>query len=322
MEGSNSGARQVPIVCPGHSRPLANVHFSEETPDGVFLASGCLDKLPMLRNGTNGDWVGTFEGHKGAVWSAKIDKEATLVATGSADFSAKLWDAITGEEKHNFNHSHIVKSVDFSSGRTYLATGGQEGKLRVFDLRIPEEALHTLQHPLEPKKVAITQVAYTQDSNLIVTGASDGVVRLWDTRSGATAGEAVVGGGAVMDLELSQGGQTLTVAAGTQVHFLTAGSLEIQKSFQMPIHFREEGGASLHPSGSKFIAGGSDLWVRVFDAETGAELECHKGHHGPVRCLRYAPDGAAYATGSEDGTIRLWQTDAAAAAAAAGEQAY
>ena len=80
-------------------------------------------------------------------------------------------------------------------------------------------------------------------------------------------------------------------------------------SYPMPIHFREEGGASLHLSGKKFIAGGSDLWVRVFDFDTGEELECHKGHHGPIRCLRYACNGLTYATGSEDGTIRLWDTD-------------
>lgn len=46
----------------------------------------------------------------------------------------------------------------------------------------------------------------------------------------------------------------------------------------MPINFRNEGGASLHPGGDRFIAGGSDLWVRVFDFETGTQMECLKVH--------------------------------------------
>jgi len=67
--------------------------------------------------------------------------------------------------------------------------------------------------------------------------------------------------------------------------------------------------ASLSPNGKRIVAGGSDLWLHVFDVSSQSsveEISVHKGHHGPVFCVRWDPQGQRFASGSEDGTIRIW----------------
>lgn len=59
----------------------------------------------------------------------------------------------------------------------------------------------------------------------------------------------------------------------------------------------------LHPTeADKFVAGSiDDEWVRIYDYNTAEVLELNKGHHGPVHCVSYTPDGEVAASGSEDG---------------------
>lgn len=274
----------------------------------------------MLRDATTGNWIGSFAGHKGAVWSCHLDPTGSLAATASGDFSAKIWDAITGRALAELPHKHICKTCDFSPDSLQLATGGHEGLVRVYKLKDVldhrEEEGHKAANPwltLSHDGVVISKVSWWTNDILIAAGA-DGTIRFWKIAENETEPMHVLQVDAeVRDMEIrtlaGTGKDILTVAAGSQVSFFDLHDKQLIHAYPMPIHFREEGGASLHPDGHKFVAGGSDLWVRVFCFETGQELECHKGHHGPIRCLRYAPDGKTYATGSEDGTIRLWKTD-------------
>lgn len=92
------------------------------------------DGKPMLRQGETGDWIGTFQGHKGAVWGVDLDSKALRAATGSADFEAKIWNAISGTEISSLSHKHIVKCVSFSQDDSKLVTGSYEKLARIFDL--------------------------------------------------------------------------------------------------------------------------------------------------------------------------------------------
>jgi len=78
---------------------------------------------PVFHKDSTGDWVGTFEGHKGTVWGVNLNGDDSMAATGAADFSAKIWNATSGEETATLKNKHIVKSVNFSSDIGRLATG-------------------------------------------------------------------------------------------------------------------------------------------------------------------------------------------------------
>ncbi|CAH9089422.1 unnamed protein product [Cuscuta epithymum] len=292
----------VPLVCHGHSRPVVDLFYSPVTPDGIFLISASKDSKPMLRNGETGDWIGTFEGHKGAVWSCCLDRNALRAASGSADFSAKIWDALTGDELHSFEHKHIVRTCDFSEDTNFLLTGGVEKILRIYDLNRPDAP---------PREVAkcpgsVRTVSWLHSDQTILSSCSDmGGVRLWDVRTGGIA-RTLETKSPVTSAEVSQDGRYITTADGSSVKFWDANHFGLVKSYNMPCTIES---ATLEPKyGFKFVAGGEDMWVRVFDFNTGEELACNKGHHGPVHCVRFAPTGESYSSGSEDGTIRIWQT--------------
>jgi len=297
-----SPLRQSSLNCAGHTRPVVFLAFSEVNPEGLYYSvSACKDGKPMLRQGDTGDWIGTFEGHKGAVWGVDITKDASKVATGAADFSAKVWNALTGEEELTLQHKHIVKSVNFSEDSAAIVTGSNDKVLRIFDLEQHMEPVVKF----EGHTSGIKQVIYTEDNRLLISASDDKTVRVWDT---ATGGEIKrvdfpeqVGG-----IELSRTGDILTVATGSKVVFMHSTELTVQKEVSIPCPVYS---ASLCINKDVFVCGGENCKLYKYDFSSGIETEAYKGHFGPVHCVRFSPDGELYASGSEDGTLRLWQSE-------------
>jgi serine-threonine kinase receptor-associated protein len=210
-----------------------------------------------------------------------------------------MWDALSGDEVKTFAHNRIVKSARFSKDDFKIVTGGQDKILRIWDLNHADDEPTKLEGHTESIKVAV----WAGNDNFILSGGSDGGVRVWDVRTRKQVSMNNTKG-PVTSLEVCLDGRHVICTSGKNVTFLDAEKFEEVKTVTVGVDVNS---ASLSPDGQLFVAGCVDFSARVFDFKTNNELEMLRGHHGPVHAIRFAPDGATFASGSEDGTLRLWQ---------------
>ncbi|KAF8162978.1 serine/threonine kinase receptor associated protein [Crassisporium funariophilum] len=289
--------KSTPLVAPGHTRPITHLSFSPTQDDGSFLlVSSCKDGNPMLREWT-GDWIGTFLGHKGAVWSTKLSLDGSRAASGSADFTAKVWDTYSGTCLHSFPHNHIVRSVALSPTSTHLLTGGQEKKVRIFDLSRPDvEPDFLCDSGLLSHDGTIKSVVWVGE-HTGVTAGEDGRIKWWDLRTRKLT-TSIAFPGPITSMELSLPTQRLVVTSGKTVAFIPALPNSGHGTHSLTLAYAPSS-ASIHPiQQDRFVTGSmSDEWVRVHGID-GEERDVLKGHHGPVHCVEFSPDGEMYASGS------------------------
>ena len=104
-------------------------------------------------------------------------------------------------------------------------------------------------------------------------------------------------------MELSPQTGRLVVTSGNTVAFIPALPRNNVPSHTLTLPYTPSS-ASIHPIlQDRFVTGSlTDEWVRVHGID-GEEREVLKGHHGPVHCVEFSPDGEMYGSGSEDGAL-------------------
>ena len=89
----------------------------------------------------------------GAVASAAVSPDGKLVATGSWDHSAKIWDAATGHaiRKLDGGHTGYINSVEFSPDGRELLTASDDGTARLWDVATGKPTRRRVPRPHGPR---------------------------------------------------------------------------------------------------------------------------------------------------------------------------
>ena len=78
----------------------------------------------------------------------------------------------------------------------------------------------------------------------------------------------------------------------------------------MPARARGEvASVSFDQTGRRIVSGSDDKTVRVWDAESGVELACLRGHDGEVASVSFDQTGRRLVSGSWDKTVRVWDAE-------------
>jgi len=64
---------------------------------------------------------------------------------------------------------------------------------------------------------------------------------------------------------------------------------------------------ALSADGRRAVSGSLDNTVRLWDVDTGQELQRFTGHTNVVSGVAFSPDGKLIVSGSADATVRLWR---------------
>jgi translation initiation factor 3 subunit I len=70
----------------GHERAITQIKYNRE---GDLLFSSAKDSKPNVWFSTNGERLGTYNGHQGAVWCIDVDWTCKKLMSGSGDMTLK-----------------------------------------------------------------------------------------------------------------------------------------------------------------------------------------------------------------------------------------
>ncbi|KAH9903008.1 ribosome biogenesis protein Sqt1 [Cubamyces lactineus] len=268
-----------------------------------------------------------FPNHNGSVFAVSTHPTAPIAVSGGEDDLGYIWDFMSGEEFVKLTgHTDSVTSTAFSNDGELVATGGMDGKVRVWR-RVGKEDYRTWEFLTEltgPDEVM--WLKWHPKGNVLLAGSNDTTVWLWQLPSGNTMQVFAGHMGPVTCGDFTPDGKRIVTAdaEGTLIYWDPRSPTPVFKLTPSDARFALDGITSLavNPASTLAVVGGASGGVRVVSLSKGDVVGALAGHKegesveavefvelattGPLSGGAAAASGGVVVTGATDGKACIW----------------
>jgi len=287
----------------GHTGSVNTISFRS---DSRSFISGSDDKTIKLWQISNTRAIHTFKGHKAKVTSVMFMPDGEHFISTSTDKTLKIWNISSGTELNSIKIGRITSTLLLPDPNLILF-GKLDGTLSLWNVSEAKEMCQFKKH-----KAAIYSIAFSHANNMVISASKDKTIKLWSLANCREIATLKQHSKPINSVKLSPDNKY--IVSGSDDKTLKVWDIYSRKAIKSFTHNTIVKSIAFSPTGKNVISAGGnylkgqkDFSIKLWDIESGTQVQTFEAHTKDVNSVIFSPDGNYILSASSDKSLKLWR---------------
>ncbi len=260
------------------------------------------DEKIRIWDAKTGNLIQILAKHEKNVESFAISPDGSLASFLNKDNTMTLWDLNSEKTLATYPcHKKIRKAVQFAKNGEFLYFAGWNGNIEVLNIHAIKNF-----HILNAHSNSINRIDISPNGEFLLSGGSDKFLKVWDWKN-RNETHKVQNRNFVLDVLFLEDGSQF--AAIDKNGIMLIWDMESKKLITEALEYQISSD-SLHLSNNKtLVTPYSNHFLSFHKPMEQFEIQTETGHSGKIQSIRFSPDESIVASGSLDGTVKIWDAN-------------
>jgi transducin (beta)-like 1 len=300
-------------------------HYSRNpTPNSLAVQTGSSMNNAMMNGSVDipPNRVTVLRGHESEVFICAWNPAHDLLASGSGDSTARIWN-LQGTHEPEMILRHCIRrgdtqvpsnkdvtSLDWNPSGSQLATGSYDGYARIWS------SDGNLASTLGQHKGPIFALKWNKKGNYILSAGVDRTTIIWDANTGHCEQQFAFHTAPALDVDWQSDTTFASCSTDQKIHVCRLNESRPIKTFHG--HQNEVNAIKWDPQGRLLASCSDDMTLKIWTMSKDTPVHNLQAHNKEIYTIKWSPTGPGtmnpnatllLASASFDSTVRLWDVE-------------